>query len=81
MGIFSGLLTLPIAPLRGVQWVAGVLADEAERELADRESPQRQLADLQAKLANGEISPEEADAREAELLEKILAGHGLPGGA
>ena len=81
MGIIGGLLTLPIAPLRGVRWITEVLANEAERELSERESPQRQLADLQAKLANGEISPEEADAREAELLEKILAGHGLQGGA
>jgi hypothetical protein len=81
MGVFSGLLLLPIAPVRGVLWIADVLAGEAERELADRESPQRQLADLQAALANGEISPEVAEAREAELLEQILAGHGLAGGA
>jgi hypothetical protein len=81
MGVFSGLLLLPIAPVRGVVWIADVLAGEAERELADRESPQRRLADLQAALANGEISPEQAEAREAELLEQMLAGHGLPGGA
>jgi gas vesicle protein GvpG len=81
MGVFRGLLLLPIAPVGGVLWIADVLIGEAERELAERESPQRRLADLQAALANGEISPEAAEAREAELLEQILAGHGLPGGA
>jgi hypothetical protein len=80
MGMFTQLLLLPLAPVRGVRWIADVLGDEADRELARRESPERQLADLQASLANGEISPQEADTREAELVERILAGHGLSGG-
>ena len=29
MGLFTGLLTLPLAPVRGVAWVAEVLAEEA----------------------------------------------------
>jgi hypothetical protein len=80
MGLFTGLLLLPIAPVRGVGWVANVLAEEAARELESKQSPQRALADLQAKRANGEISDEEADALEAELLERMIAGHGLEGG-
>jgi Gas vesicle protein G len=80
MGLVSGLLLLPLAPVRGVGWVAGVLADEAERELEARESPERALADLQAARANGEIGDEEADALEAELIERMLSGHGLQGG-
>jgi hypothetical protein len=80
MGLMTGLLLLPLAPVRGVGWVANVLADEAERELESRQSPERALADLQAKRANGEISDEDADALEAELIERMLAGHGLQGG-
>jgi Gas vesicle protein G len=80
MGLFSGLLLLPLAPVRGVGWVANVLAEEAERELEARQSPERALADLQARRANGEISDEEADALEAELVERMIAGHGLQGG-
>jgi hypothetical protein len=77
MGLVKGLLTLPVAPVNGVRWVTEVLIGEAERELASRESPQRQLAELDAKRANGEISFEDAEALEAELLEKMLSQHGL----
>jgi hypothetical protein len=77
MGLVKGLLTLPIAPVNGVRWVTEVLIGEAERELASRESPERRLAELDAKRANGEISFEDAEALEAELLEKMLSQHGL----
>ena len=32
MGLITGLLTLPLAPVRGTIWVAEQLAAEAERE-------------------------------------------------
>jgi hypothetical protein len=80
MGLFTGLLLLPLAPVRGVGWVANVLADEAERKLEASQSPERALADLQAARATGEISEEEAEALEAELIERMIAGHGLQGG-
>jgi Gas vesicle protein G len=80
MGLFSGLLLLPVAPVRGVGWIVDVLAEEAERELESRESPQRALADLEAARANGEISEEDAEALEAQLLERVLERHGLQGG-
>jgi hypothetical protein len=81
MGLFSELVLLPLAPVRGVRWVSNVLADEAERELESRESPERALADLQAARANGEISEEDAEALETELIERMLGEHGLQGGA
>jgi hypothetical protein len=81
MGLVKGLLTLPLAPLNGVRWVTEVLMGEAERELASRESPERKLAELDARRANGEISFEQAEALEAELLEQMLSRHGLSGGS
>ena len=81
MGIFTGLLLLPVAPVRGVGWIANVLAEEAERELESRESPERALADLEAARANGEISEEDAEALETQLIERTRARHGLQGGA
>ncbi|MEA2274086.1 MAG: Gas vesicle protein [Solirubrobacteraceae bacterium] len=79
--MFTGLLLLPLAPVRGVGWVANVLAEEAEREVESRESPERALADLEAKRANGEISEEDAEALETQLVERMLARHGLQGEA
>jgi hypothetical protein len=79
MGLISGILLLPLAPVRGVAWVAEVVAEEAERELAAANSPERALADLEAKRATGEIDPEEADAIEAELIARLLEGRGEGG--
>ena len=76
MSLVKGLLMLPLAPVTGVRWVVGVLAGEAERELAERESPERQLAELDVRRATGEIGDEEAAALEAELVERILARRG-----
>jgi hypothetical protein len=81
MGAVKALLMLPLAPVSGLRWVTGVLADEAERELAAQQSPERALAELDAKRANGEISDEDAEALEVELTEQILSRHGLSGGA
>jgi hypothetical protein len=74
MGLISGLLLLPLAPVRGVAWVAEVVAEEADRELAAANSPEKGLADLEAARATGEIDPEEADAIEAELIARLLEG-------
>jgi hypothetical protein len=80
MGPLKALLLLPLSPVYGLRWVTGVLADEAARELAAQESPERALAELDAKRANGEISDEEAEALEEQLTEEILSRHGLSGG-
>jgi Gas vesicle protein G len=72
MGLITGLLTLPLAPVRGVAWVAEVLAEEAEREMAAAASPERALADLEAARAAGEISEEEFAEREGELIDAMI---------
>ena len=76
MGMLTGLLTLPLAPVRGVVWVTDVVAEEAERELGAINSPQRALADLEAARVAGELSEEEFAEREAELIELVIQGRG-----
>jgi hypothetical protein len=73
MGIMTNVLLLPLAPVRGVTWIAEVLFEEADREISSARSPARQLEDLAAAVANGEIGPEEAEALEAEIIERMLA--------
>jgi hypothetical protein len=77
VGLVKGLLLLPLAPVNGVRWVVEVLAGEAERELDARDSPDRRLAELDARRANGELGDDEAEALEAQLVEQLLARHGL----
>lgn len=72
MGLITGLLTLPLAPVRGVAWIGEILAEEAERELAEAASPERALAELEAARAAGEISEEDARALEAELMDEVI---------
>jgi hypothetical protein len=80
MGLFRALVMVPLAPVSGVRWVVDVLAGEAERELADQQSPQRALAELDARRANGEISDEDAEVLEGQLIQQMLSGHGLSEG-
>jgi hypothetical protein len=72
MGLITGLLTLPLAPVRGVVWAAEMLAEEAERELAEANSPQRALAELEAARATGELSEEAFEALHEQLLDEIF---------
>lgn len=76
MGLISGILTLPLAPVRGVVAVGELLAGEAQRQLAELESPQRALAELEAARAAGELTDEEFNELETELIEQILTRGG-----
>jgi hypothetical protein len=74
VGLITNVLLLPLAPVRGVTWIAQVLYDEANRELEASQSPTRALEDLAAAVANGEISPEDAAAVEDAIIERMLTG-------
>jgi hypothetical protein len=71
MGIFTGLLLLPLAPLRGTIWIAEKLADVAERELADESAIRRLLVEAEAALEAGELSEDEYEQVEDELLDRL----------
>jgi hypothetical protein len=73
MGLFTGLLTLPLAPVRGVAWIGQAVAEEAAREQARATSPERALADLEAARAAGELTEEQFAAREGELIDALIA--------
>jgi hypothetical protein len=69
MGLFTGLLTLPLAPIRGTVWIAEQLAAEAEREL--RQEPRRRLLVAERQLELGLITLEEYEAIEDEALARL----------
>jgi hypothetical protein len=71
MGLFTGLLTLPLAPVRGTVWIAEQLAAEAERELRDENSLRRRLAEAERQFELGAITVEEYEAIEDELLARL----------
>lgn len=71
MGLFTGLLTLPLAPVRGVVWVADQLMEEAERELYDEDRIRAELMQLEFEAEEGELSEAEIQVREDALLERL----------
>ena len=75
MGLLTGLLTLPLAPVRGTMWLAEQLLEQAERELSDPALIERQLAEAEAAHARGELSDEELDELEEALIAR-LSGQG-----
>jgi hypothetical protein len=77
MGLIVGLLTLPIAPVRGVLWITEKVAEQAEAELYDEASITRELAELDAALERGEIDEATYNAYADELLERLEIGRQL----
>ena len=73
MGLITGLLTLPLAPVRGTVWIAEQIQQQAEAEFYDERVIYAQLMEIQAAREAGEI--DEATAAEAEdtLLERLIA--------
>jgi len=81
MGLITGLVTWPLAPVRGVAWVADQVLEEAERQWSSPEAIRAELAEVERLRDAGLIEPDEADAREQELDARLLAGHdGAQGG-
>src|SRR5438309_87898 len=68
MGFFTGLVTLPLAPIRGTAWLAQQLAEEAERQLHDESRLRRELMQLELEHDDGVID----DQRYAEQLDVLV---------
>ena len=72
MGLLK-LFTFPVSvPLSGGRWVLQTLVDEAERRYYDPAAIRQQMADLEAQHRAGQITDEEFDRREEELLERLI---------
>jgi Gas vesicle protein G len=71
MGLIGGLLTLPLAPVRGLAWVFEQVVDEAEAQLHDPGRIRAELANAEAALERSEIDEETYEALERELLDRL----------
>jgi hypothetical protein len=72
MGLFTALLTLPLAPVRGTVWIAEKLQEQAELELYDESAIQVQLAELAAARESGAYDEAEIERAEDMLIERLL---------
>lgn len=72
MGLLTGLLGLPLAPVRGVLWVAEQVKDHAEEQYYDPVRIRAQLERVDEARRAGEVSEEEAAELENELLQRLM---------
>jgi hypothetical protein len=77
VGLITGLLTLPLAPVRGTVWLAERIQEQAEAEFYDEDAIRARLMEIDAAREAGEIGEEEATQAEDELLERLIAGRTL----
>jgi hypothetical protein len=73
VGLIGEVLLLPFAPVRGSGWVMGQVLREAERIYYDPSAIRAELARLEERLEAGEITEEEFDSQEDELLDRLEA--------
>ncbi|NJP31544.1 gas vesicle protein GvpG [Micromonospora thermarum] len=79
MDILWALLTLPYAPVRGLTAVVKVIAREAESQQYNPVNIRRELEELDHAAEAGDITPEERDRRQQQVLER-LTGPAVGGG-
>jgi hypothetical protein len=72
MGIVSGLLGLPLAPVRGVVWLARQIQEQAEEQYYDPARIRAQLEQVDEARRSGELSEEECAEIENELLQRLM---------
>ena len=75
MGLVKGLLTLPLAPYRGVLWIAERCEEVAEDE-AGGTSVMDRMQQLQEDHRAGLLTDEEMEDAEAALLDELAADAG-----
>lgn len=70
--MLTKILTLPISgPLGGFKFILGQIQEMAERELMDEGRIREQLLLLQLRLDEGEISEEQYQEDEAEIMARL----------
>ncbi len=81
MGLITGLLTLPLAPVRGTVWIAERIQEQADQEMTDESAIQEGLLQLEVARSRGEVGEDEIEAAENELLERLMVIRGYAGEA
>lgn len=78
MGLISGLLGLPLAPLRGTLAAAEQIRRQSEEEYYDPATIRAQLEEVDRQREAGELTDDEATAWEDELVERLMVGRSRP---
>ena len=72
----TGLLGLPLAPVRGVMWLAEQVLEQAEEQFYDPARIRAQLEQVDEARRSGELSEQECVEIENELLQRLMSRRG-----
>jgi hypothetical protein len=72
VGLLTGLLLLPLAPVRGVAWLSEQVLNQATHTEYDAADTYQQLAELDDARQAGTISADECTAAEDALVAQLL---------
>lgn len=75
MGLLTGLLGLPLAPLRGTVAVADQVLKQAEQEFYDPARIRAELEQVARLREDGTLTDDEATEREDLLIERLMIGN------
>jgi hypothetical protein len=73
MDLLTLLFRLPLMPLRGFVQLAGILHEQAERELHDPASVRRQLEEADQARVSGEMSDQDVAQVEGQAVGRLLS--------
>jgi hypothetical protein len=76
VGLITGVLLLPLAPMRGVLWVAEQITEEVNRRYYGEGAIVKELRAVDEARRSGALDEAEAARREEALLERRMAGGG-----
>jgi chorismate mutase len=74
MGLLTGLLGLPLAPVRGTIAVAEQVLKQAEEEYYDPARIRAELDEVAGRREDGTLTDDEATAWEDALIERLMTG-------
>ncbi|MGW0177770.1 gas vesicle protein GvpG [Nocardia sp. NPDC003345] len=81
MGLLSAIVSLPLAPVRGVIWLGEVIQDQVDRQRHDPAAIRRELDEIDRAAAAGLLSDAEHRRAQQELLDRMIRPSGGPTGA
>jgi chorismate mutase len=76
VGLVTGLLGMPLLPVRGVMWLAEQVLEQAEEQYYDPARIRAQLEQVDEARRTGELSEEECAEIENELLQRLMHRRG-----
>lgn len=71
MGLLSTILTLPLAPVRGVIWLGEVIQDQVEQQLHDPAALRAELEEIDRAAQAGQLSEEEQKQAQQSVLDRM----------